>query len=411
MNVALTLGILVIFIGGVLAPSAAFELDDLLLSYWCGPDPSFDAAERYAEVAACHFNWCLPPCSGATLEHNLAALAACEKHGLKMIVADERILKRLPEDPQFEAELASVVRDYAASPALGGYFIMDEPGAAAFERLAAVHAKLLKLDPGRLPYINLFPDYASPEQLGTATYEEYVERFCRIVHPRLLSYDHYALMNDGSLRPSYFQNMEIIRDAALRHGIPFCFILQLIPHGPYRDPSEAELRWQVNTALAYGAKGILYFTYWTPGSDPVWEFQRAVITRDGERTAHYRQLQRLNRELRVIGPVLAKLTSVGVYHTGDLPPGTSAPDSRLPVKVSGGPTVVGLFRHQDGTGWLMLTNRMMDTPCRVTLRLSGKTAGLSEMSRISGGMIPVPLNDSSVDLELRAGEGRLFRLR
>ena len=37
---------------------------------------------------------------------------------------------------------------------------------------------------------------------------------------------------------------------------------------PQYDPSEAQLRWQAFTALAYGAKGILYFVYWASMSNP-----------------------------------------------------------------------------------------------------------------------------------------------
>ena len=32
--------------------------------------------------------------------------------------------------------------------------------------------------------------------------------------------------------------------------------------GGKRDPTEAQIRWQVFTSLAYGAKGVLYFTNW-----------------------------------------------------------------------------------------------------------------------------------------------------
>ena len=50
----------------------------------------------------------------------------------------------------------------------------------------------------------------------------------------------------------------------MRHDVPFLLIVQAMPHGPYRDPTEAELAWQVHHALAFGARGISYFTYWTP---------------------------------------------------------------------------------------------------------------------------------------------------
>jgi hypothetical protein len=37
-----------------------------------------------------------------------------------------------------------------------------------------------------------------------------------------------------------------------------------MPFGGHSDPSEAQIRWQIFTSLAYGAKGVLYFCYFSP---------------------------------------------------------------------------------------------------------------------------------------------------
>ena len=84
-------------------------------------------------------------------------------------------------------------------PAIGRYV-------AAFQRVA----------PNTRPLVNLFPNYADPQQLGTETYEEYLERYITTVKPPLVSYDHYALMEDGSLRGGYFANLEVVRSLSLR---------------------------------------------------------------------------------------------------------------------------------------------------------------------------------------------------
>ena len=112
-----------------------------------------------------------------------------------------------------------------------------------------------------MPYINLFPTYASSKQLGNPTYADHLESFMRTVRPAVLSYDHYSLMKDGTDRKDYFENLSLIREAGLRWGVPPWNIILSIPHFGYRDPTEAEMRWQVYTSLAYGMKGILYFTY------------------------------------------------------------------------------------------------------------------------------------------------------
>ena len=37
-----------------------------------------------------------------------------------------------------------------------------------------------------------------------------------------------------------------------------------MPFGGHSDPTEAQIRWQIFTSLAYGAKGVLYFCYFSP---------------------------------------------------------------------------------------------------------------------------------------------------
>src|SRR5439155_20970210 len=142
-------------------------------------------------------------------------------------------------------------------------------------------------------------------------------QFVETVRPKLLSFDHYALVEAGE-RPGYFENLEVIRREALRAEVPFASILLATPHGAYRDPSEADLRWQVYTSLAYGARGILYFTYWTPRSD-TWNFHNGILDEQGRRTAHYAQVRRINSELNALARTLVHLRSAGVYHAGGLP--------------------------------------------------------------------------------------------
>src|SRR5258707_103652 len=71
------------------------------------------------------------------------------------------------------------------------------------------------------PYINLFPDYADNLQLGTTGYADYLQSFITTCHPRIISYDNYSLMDDGSIRSSYWTNLEAVRNACKRHKIEF----------------------------------------------------------------------------------------------------------------------------------------------------------------------------------------------
>lgn len=393
------------------APAQGGPLKQFLIGYWCGPPSDTDPAEKYREVAEANFNTCFPPCSGVTVEQNRAILEACEQFGMKFILSDSRILSKKAEDADFNGTLDSAVNDYSSYPALGGYFIVDEPSAPAFPWLEAITARLRASDPSRLAYINLLPTYANEGQLGAKTYEEHVDRFCTTVKPELLSYDHYALMTDGSLRGDYFLNLEIIRAQGLKHRVPTCFILQTLPHGPYRNPTDDEMWWQVNTGLVYGVKGIMYFTYWTPPADPNWNWSHAIITREGKRTEHYSQVKHINGMLKTLGPTLMKLTSTGVYHTGDLPAHTSAQKPGMPVSLTTATTaIIGLFLHEDGTRWAMVMNRDMKSASKIGLRMGPGVRAIEQMSPYTGQMARLSGDGREFTLALGAGRAALLKL-
>ena len=122
--------------------------------------------------------------------------------------------RRERTSPAWSPRSASTRRVY-------GYYLRDEPGAGMFPGLAKVADLIRELSPGKWPYINLFPDYANSDQLGTTNYAEYLERFVATCHPSIISYDNYSLMDDGSVRENYWSNLEAVRAAARKHGLEF----------------------------------------------------------------------------------------------------------------------------------------------------------------------------------------------
>jgi hypothetical protein len=122
-------------------------------------------------------------------------------------------------------------------------------------------------------------------------------------------------------------------------------------------------------ALAYGARGISYFAYWTPVrvefADQL-KFRNGLIE-NGKPTAHYAHALRLNRAVRAIGQQLESFTSVSV---GDSMGKVAA---RLPIgpiaAIEGGPITAGLFRNDAGELAVLLVNRDYRSAAAVTLHL------------------------------------------
>jgi hypothetical protein len=398
----------------LLGVSAGARADDeFLISFWYGPPKAETNLKRYQEIADCGFTAVLPPGGGGDVD-NKAILDLCKQTGMKAILADGRLLAKQPKAPDFASNLDAVVADYAGHPALAGYFLTDEPSAAAFTQLGAVSQYLRKKDPKRLPYINLFPNYATPQQLGTRTYEEYLRQFINTVQPPLLSWDHYALLRDGpSLRPEYFANLEAVRKQATAADLPFAQIILSVPHLGYRDPTEADLRWQVFTTLAYGAKGVLYFTYWTPFSPEEKKegYHDAIINARGERTPKYDQVKRLNARVRALAPTLLKLRPVAAYHTAAVPQGAEGLDPKGPIsRAVGGELLLGWLKD-DKNDYLFLVNRSLKKKSGAQITLAKPAREVEELSQEKAGEVKKANFVSSrrlLDTSLEPGEGRLF---
>jgi hypothetical protein len=303
--------------------------------------------------------------------HNLAGMVSVEdldllqEAGLKGIVFDPTVHAGDAEaelsDEEIERRVTAVVRRVNGHPAAFGYFLRDEPNARIFPGLARWTAAYRKVDPKARPVINLFPNYASPGALGSDTYRNHVEDFVRLVKPPLLSYDHYALMDDGSLRDGYFQNLEVIREVALANNIPFCNVVLSNAHFHYADPSDGGLRFQVYTTLAYGARGICYFTYWAP---PVGNYRLAPIDQFGNKTPTWDMLRNVNLQIHKLGPTYIKLKSVNVFHHPNVPAECRAISTAKHVAdAGGGDLLVGEFDGSAGEAVALVVNKDLHHSC------------------------------------------------
>ena len=299
--------------------------------------------------------------------------------------------------------VAELVNQVKTHPAVYGYYLRDEPPADFFPGLATVADIVKEMHPGAWPYVNLFPNYADLSQLGAANYEAYVEKFVEVCRPPVLSYDHYALLEGGGLRPEYFPNLEVMRRVGIKHDVPFWNIVLSNAHFNYREPSAADLRFQVYTSLAYGARGIAYFTYFAPH---VGNFRLAPVDQFGNETATWQAMQDVNLQVEKLGPTLLKLRSDAVYHFGDVPKGCAGPGERSVIKAIAGQMVVGDFTHADGTRYVIVVNKSFtgSAPCLPQFR--DPPAKVELISPYSG--MPVPFEGEY--RWLAPGQGALLKV-
>jgi hypothetical protein len=260
--------------------------------------------------------------------------------------------------------------------------------------------------------------------MGTASYDDYASRFMREARPDILSMDHYPVMRpDRDSRDAYLANLETMRREAASAGVPFWNFFNTMPYGPHSDPTEAQLRWQINASIASGAKGVLYFCYWTPGKGAAGagEFPKggAIITAEGLRTHHYDEARRLNAVVEKLGPTLMRLSGQGVVRvhattaTNNLPPGGAVRTLSILPHDPSADFLLGSFRHRDGRRAVILVNHSLAYGVWPTLTFDAPWESVRELDPATGAEI-IPLDNSpelpGFQCALDAGAARTFLL-
>lgn len=411
-------------------PRAAASADLPLLSgpdfpvglFW-PPHPFQTSLARYQEISDAGFGFVI---TGNYLFDEFIgryALGMADQVGLKVLIADDpRVLAlghylTVTDDRTVPSSITTAdatswmqtaINNYTGHESFAGFNIFDEPAQSRFATVGALTNIVRQLAPGLLPYSNLVP--------GNGTgYANFVESYIQTVQPSLISFDRYPILTNG-IDLNYFDNWVIFRNASLRHGLPAWTYIQSVGYNGHRIPNATELAWQVNVSLAYGCKGIQYFTYWTPDPARGEGFSQALITVDGKRTALYGAARALNRTwLLPVGKELKPLVSDSVQHANDNPPPPSttpfAPGDYL-TAVTGGAAILGMFRaaQDDGTRWLLLVNRDPDNATSVGVGINGGTVTSVARFVPATGAYTGMGHPATLDVNLDAGGAALLRL-
>ncbi|MCQ2390685.1 MAG: hypothetical protein MJ240_04625, partial [Kiritimatiellae bacterium] len=231
----------------------------------------------------------------------------------------------------------AAMKAYKDHPAIWMIDYIDEPSARDYPYIGEVTAFLKKAVPaGVLPYINLYPNYASVvgntgaqtrNQLGTATYAEHVEAYRRHVGLDYVCFDFYLYSAKGAARAkkleAFYANFEDLVKICRAEGKSLWYIPQVNSAIKELWLSENHLRFQAFLAMCYGAEQIDW-ACWSrlpsgetadmPGLTGWW--CNNVLDLSGNRTEQYQKLKVVNAEIRRLGPAYMKYRNVATRREG-----------------------------------------------------------------------------------------------
>ena len=315
--------------------------------------------------------------------------------GLTCFLSDKRIngynWSKMPQESELRRNVAEVVGQVKDNPAVLGFYLRDEPHASLMPAMGRVSKLLKEMAPDKWPYVNLFPYRVSKERMGTPDYETYAKMLVETIGQPFLSYDNYSLVG-GEMLDYFYNNLELVRRISLDTKTPFWNCILANGHFNYMEPSDATFNLQVYATLAYGGRGIQYFTYYSPHNG---NYRLGAVDQFGNKTATWDALRRINLQIHALAPTVLKLRSTGVYHYPSAPDyGKLLTEAKLVKSVvmvqrlvrapAAGRFLIGEFEDGQGRPYLMIVNKDLNQSFQFAIELKEQGRKLIRICNYSG---------------------------
>lgn len=392
-----------------------FDRDKLLLGAYCmntGVANRIELLQWFKEAGLEFF----VQTGGGDLTDDV--LSFCDENGIGILAANTAYNKTL------------------TNPCVWGINYRDEPSAKQFDEVAAGVAAEFERDATRLPYVNLFPMYASSEQLGETAddvfgandmttvdslnvdsirYRKHISDYVGTFDLDILSVDIYPLHWNAETHKQeasyekWLRNLDILSEACRLNNIDYWVITQaagLADGGMKYCDTDVDQRWQNYVTLAFGPKAIIYACYYTGW----WDGDSHLIDNNGERTDTYYAVQQANKELSVFADVYGNYAHKGTYVTNKAGAAgaklqlVGVKDEDKPRIETIDPLLVGVFDEKDGDGKAYVFTNMAETYKNKTASIKTTFEGASEITLYRMGKKTV-ISGNVLSLVLQPGEG------
>lgn len=367
----------------------------------------------------------------------IESLVYGERYGVAVVVYDSYI-ERLAFEKEISLENVRMrLAEYEAYPAFAGVYLTDEPCTDYFlpegyaedwkylESSAAL-ASVLNEDLDLFTYANAYPSGDDGE-----VYERYLRDFTDTLKPKYLQFDRYPFYCENPTDLNlYLQDLAVVRKVAEENEIPFWAFIQAGSQfndmsekfdsvKPYY-PSEGQMDWSINMALAFGAQGIDYFPLIQPyfyaiAESAPYDYERnGIIGADGNKTQWYDYVQRMSQHIQAIDEVLMNSVNKGVLACGEVTVAELQQAATYGAVLNGtswnqlqtvvGEALVGCFNYHGRTA-LYAVNYLTDSSQQIQLLFDAKY----KLTTIQAGEIK-HWETEELTMEFLSGEGILIVL-
>ncbi len=388
--------------------------DNIMISIFWPPTPDYITDEQYKLLADAGVNWVMGAGEEtlATVENQAKMLELCAKYGMGMTISDGNFGRSL--QGKTASQVASIVSRYKNVPGAYGFYILDEP--LNPNEFLDAYINLKKAAPEAYMHLNFLPSGAYG---STEIYKAQMNDWCRLAaaagYPQdYLMFDRYPFpLQAGAMdRAGFFENTRACYEVGLKNDVKTGMYIQTVcQEVAFRRPTDAEIRYEMYAALAFGFKQLSFFTWFTPvtRSEP---FRDGIIAADGTPNAHYETVKTINHEILAIGKTLVGCDALEVWFNGPDTYGQPATPADFFVQADKKDSVIlSYLRHKEtGRNYLMVVNNNFSTKQEVELTFDKAITSLSEVSRADGSLKALTMDGQKLTLTLAAGDAMFIAL-
>lgn len=417
--------------------------------------------DEFARMKAAYFNVRGGHLEGHTPAINKPSLLL-SKGIIEAFIDDDRLKHDDPEVPCIgisQEQAVAVINDYKEFAPLG-YRFQDEPKPGTQECVASIINAVETVNPSIYSYINLHPignfwgSYFSgschdDQNLCISNYGEYINPFFDS-KVDAISFDYYILYdnnptfglpysdsryplrydNRSSKYPPFYFNNNLFKQKAQEKGKDYWVFGASSDHTIQKDrcystdensclmewlhnpsPSLYSARFYVSTGATYGAKGISWYTYYTPDG-------YNYITPSSS-TSIYNTIKFVNRELTNSGSLLMGLDHwVGTFHGTSTDPFSKEEGlptfSNITSSVGSitsnniGALSIGVFNSWMGERVLVIANKNLSAPVTARGSLNKTTfssqRNIQKFQKFNKRWEDVSLNGFDFEVTIAAGD-------
>lgn len=219
---------------------------------------------------------------------------------------------------EYRALITEIYNEFGSHPAVVGIYVGEEPSRESSRAYFEGVRVIKDIAPEWLVYINLGSIERSERMLleNGDSLEKWICDYTNASGSKLMGCGQYSQLSyDGSGIFEYFETLRTFVAASEKCDSELWATLLSSAHMCFRVPTEDDFRWQLNVAVACGAKAVVWFRLYDKLISG--DYHGSPIDEFGKKTTRFDDLARVQKRFNVhYAEIFARLKYVNTFSIG-----------------------------------------------------------------------------------------------